>query len=300
MEYLAYNTIAAVLDMGDGTLHDCLRMYTDHTFRGKVIARIENPVVRSFWTEEFPDNDRVRREWVAPVQNKLGQLFTAEPFRNILGQVKSTFDIKSIMDNQQILIVNLAKGRAGYRSKLIGSFILVQLYLAAMRRSLEVQTSGLTPAPCNVYVDEAGTFPPDIFADILSEARKGGLCLTIAHQYLSQLDENVRDAVFGNVGTMVIFRIGRQDADIIGAEFPTLGDGQTPFRSGWLADLALHNVYIKRDRSRAPEFKTDRSLPERKPGLINRSRIIERSRQRYAKPRHLVEQELRRRHGDLA
>jgi hypothetical protein len=263
-----------------------------------VIKRIENPIVRAFWTDEFPDNDRVRREWVAPVQNKLGQFFTAEPFRNILGQVRSTFDLKSIMDNRRVLIVNLAKGRMGYRSKLLGAFLLVQLYLAAMRRALEAQEKGSEPVPCYVYVDEAGTFPPDIFSDILSEARKGGLCLTIAHQYLSQLSEDVRDAVFGNVATMVAFRIGQQDAHIIGTEFPTLGDGETPFKSRWLSELGAHRVFVKYDGEGTPEFTQGETLPARVAGQGSGERVIAESRKRYTKPRHVVQQELERRHGD--
>jgi hypothetical protein len=298
MEYLAYNTVAAILDMGDGNLHDCLRMYTDKTFRGKVINRITNPVVRSFWVNEFPENDRVRREWVAPVQNKIGQLFAAQPFRNILGQVKSTFDVKSIMDNQKIFIVNLAKGTMGYRSKLLGSFLLVQLYLAAMRRALEAQEIGAEPVPCYVYVDEAGTFPPDIFSDILSEARKGGLCLTLAHQYLSQLTEDVRDAVFGNVGTMVMFRIGQQDATIMGQQFPTLGDGATKFPPHLLSELGAHSVYIKFDGENTPEFFKGVTIPGRTFSAGSYKRVINQSRNRYAKPRHEVEQELQQRYGE--
>ena len=217
MEYILTNTLLALLEYPDATLLGVNRMYTDKAYRMKVVDNVKDPVVKDFWTKEFANyGDRYTQEATPAIQNKVGQ-FTGNPLiRNIIGQPKSSFDIRTMMDQKKILIVNLSKGLVGETNmRLLGSMLTTRIFLAAMSRA-DLSAGDLAKLPhFYFYVDEFQNFANETFAEILSEARKYKLNLVIAHQYIEQMDEEVRDAVFGNVGTTVAFRVGPFDAEVL-------------------------------------------------------------------------------------
>jgi hypothetical protein len=211
LEYILRYTILALLDYPNATMLDITRMLTDKKFRNEVLTYVSDPVVRNFWNVEFASwNDKFATEAVAPVLNKVGA-FTANPLvRNIIGQPKSSFNIRQIMDERKILIVNLSRGLVGEdNAALLGALIVTKIQMAAMSRAdIPVEDR----VPFYLYVDEFQNFATDSFATILSEARKYGLCLTVANQYVAQMMPQVKDAVFGNVGTIISFRMSADDA----------------------------------------------------------------------------------------
>ena len=215
LEYILRYTLLALLDYPDSTMLDVTRMLTEKTFRNDVLSYVKDPVVKNFWTVEFASwNDKFATEAVAPILNKVGA-FTANPIvRNIVGQPKSSFNIREIMDKRKILIVNLSRGLVGEdNAALLGSLLVTKIQLAAMSRA-DIDNV-VNRVPFYLYVDEFQNFATDSFATILSEARKYGLCLTVANQYIAQMTQEVRDAVFGNVGSTIAFRMGADDARVM-------------------------------------------------------------------------------------
>lgn len=211
LEYILRYSILALLDYPQATMLDITRILTDKKFRGEVLSYVSDPVVQNFWYVEFASwNDKFAAEAVAPVLNKVGA-FTANPLvRNIIGQPKSGFNIRQIMDERKILIVNLSRGLVGEdNAALLGALLVTKIQMAAMSRA-DVQAE--QRSPFYLYVDEFQNFATDSFATILSEARKYGLCLTVANQYTSQMMPQVKDAVFGNVGSIIAFRMSADDA----------------------------------------------------------------------------------------
>ncbi len=217
MEYILTNTLLALLEYPGATLLGVNRMYTDKEYRKKVVENVKDPVVKDFWTKEYAVyTDRYTQEATPAIQNKVGQ-FTGNPLiRNIIGQPKSSFDIRTMMDEKKILIINLSKGLVGETNmRLLGSMLTTRIFLAAMSRA-NLPAEGLKKLPnFYFYVDEFQNFANETFAEILSEARKYKLNLVIAHQYIEQMEEEVRDAVFGNVGTTIVFRVGPFDAEVL-------------------------------------------------------------------------------------
>lgn len=214
LEYILRYTLLALLDYPDATMLDITRMLTDAKFRKEVLGHVQDPVVKTFWQVEFASwNDKFAAEAVAPVLNKVGA-FTANPLvRNIIGQPKSSFNIRRIMDENKILLVNLSRGLLGEdNASLLGALLVTKIQLAAMSRA-DMDASERTPF--YLYVDEFQNFATDSFATILSEARKYGLNLTVANQYTAQMAVEVKDAVFGNVGSIVAFRMGADDARVM-------------------------------------------------------------------------------------
>jgi hypothetical protein len=242
MEYILNNTLLALLETPGNTLLGVVRMLTDNDFRKKIVGNVQDPMVKNFWNKEYASfNDKYRTEAIAPVLNKIGQFFSTDLIRNILGQTKSTINLREIMDNKKILIVNLSKGRLGEdNSNLLGSLIVTKLQLAAMSR---VDIPESARHDFYVYVDEFQNFTTDSFATILSEARKYRLNLILAHQYISQLTEagndRIRNAIFGNVGTIVSFRIGPDDGQVLEKEFEPV------FLSQQLINLNARQVCLK-------------------------------------------------------
>jgi hypothetical protein len=211
LEYILRYCLLALLEYPEATMLDITRILTDRAFRKEVMSSVTDPVVRNFWTVEFESwNDRFAAEAVAPVLNKVGA-FTANPLvRNIIGQPKSSFNIRKIMDERKILIVNLSRGLVGEdNAALLGALLVTKIQLASMSRA-DIPVS--ERSPFYLYVDEFQHFATDSFATILSEARKYGLNLTVANQYIAQMSPEVKDAVFGNVGSMIAFRMGADDA----------------------------------------------------------------------------------------
>ena len=284
LEYILRYTILALLDRPETTMLDITRMLTDKKFRKETIGYCQDTVVLQFWKVEFASwNDKFVAEAVAPVLNKVGA-FTANPvIRNIIGQPKSTFNVRQIMDEGKILVVNLSKGLIGEdNASILGSFLVTKVQLAAMSRSDIPDVRDRRPF--FLYVDEFQNFATDSFATILSEARKYGLNLTVANQYISQMSDTVRGAVFGNVGTMISFRVSAEDAQILAQQF------QPQFEAGDL--LQMHNrhfivnMVIKGEK--APAFSaTTLNLPP--VSVDNSSYIIENSRIHFGKPRAVVE-----------
>lgn len=218
MEYILNNTLLALLDYPGSTLLGINRLLSDKKYRLKVIRKLKDPVVKAFWQVEFAGyNDRYAQEAVAPIQNKIGQFLSASVIRNMVAQVKSTINIRDLMDNKKIFIMNLSKGRIGEdNSRLLGGMLITEIQLAAMER---VDIPESERQDFFLYVDEFQNFATPSFANILSEARKYRLSLIMAHQYVKQLDELVADAVFGNVGTVVTFRVGGDDAEVLEKEY---------------------------------------------------------------------------------
>ena len=288
LEYILRYTILALLDHPNTTMLDITRMLTDKKFRKEVLATCQDTVVLNFWNIEFASwNDKFQAEAVAPVLNKVGA-FTANPIiRNIIGQPKSTFNIRQLMDEGKILIVNLSKGLIGEdNAGILGAFIVTKIQLAAMSRSDIPNVEDRRPF--YLYVDEFQNFATDSFATILSEARKYGLNLTVANQYISQMQETVRDAVFGNVGTMISFRVSADDSPILSKQF------EPQFEPADL--LQMHNrnfiinMVIKGEKS--PAFSaTTLALPTAQTDYFEH--IVEHSRQAYSRPRAEVEEEIR-------
>ena len=286
MEYILNNTILALLDCPGSTMLGINRMLADRDYRKKVILKLKDPVVKAFWVDEFAKyNERFATEAIAPIQNKVGQFLSASIVRNIVGQVKSTIDMREIMDNQKIFIMNLAKGRIGEdASSLLGNMLVTRLQLAAMAR---VDVPEPKRKDFYLYVDEFQNFATISFANILSEARKYRLNLILAHQYIEQLAEEVAAAVFGNVGTIASFRVGATDAEVLEKEFaPT-------FTAEDLVNLTKYDMYLKLmiDGVSSSPFSAI-GLPPVAGSTGNREKVIRVSRERYAKPKEIVEEKI--------
>lgn len=295
MSYILQNTLHALIEYPDATLLDVNRMYTNKSFRDAVVANIQDVSVRSFWTEEFTKyTDRYTQEATPAIQNKIGQLAANPLIRNIVGQPKSTFDVRKMMDERKILIVNLSKGRVGEgNAMLLGSMMVNKIYLSAMSRA-DTPTRELEHLPqFYLYVDEFQNFANKSFADILSESRKYKLNLTIAHQYIEQMEEEVRAAVFGNVGTMITFRVGAYDAEVLEKEFAP------KFFAQDLVNLGFTQIYLKLmiDGVSSEPFSATTLLPIPVPEISYTHQVIEASRKTYARSRADVEAFIEERHA---
>ena len=287
LEYILRYTILALLDHPNTTMLDITRMLTDKKFRKEVLASCTDTVVLQFWNVEFASwNDKFQAEAIAPVLNKVGA-FTANPIiRNIIGQPKSTFNIREIMDEGKILIVNLSKGLIGEdNAGILGSFLVTKIQLAAMSRQDIPNIEDRRPF--YLYVDEFQNFATDSFATILSEARKYGLNLTVANQYISQMSDSVRDAVFGNVGTMISFRVSADDSPILSKQF------EPNFEALDLLQMHNRNFVINMviNGEKTPAFSA-RTLNLPPAQADNSVAIIENTRRHYSRSRAEVEQEI--------
>ena len=291
MEYILTNTLLALLEYPDATLLGVNRMYTDKEYRKKVVENIKDPSVKSFWVDEFTKyTDRYTQDATPAIQNKVGQ-FTANPLiRNIIGQPKSSFDFRKVIDERKILIINLSKGRIGEsNANLLGSMLITKIYLAAMSRA-DIHDREMQKLPnFYLYVDEFQSFANESFADILSEARKYKLNLTIAHQYVEQMSEEVRAAVFGNVGTMIMFRVGAFDAETLEKEFAPA------FEAEDMVNLGIYQVYLKLmiDGVASHPFSATTLPPILLPEKSSREQVMENSRKFFSQPRPEVEEAIR-------
>ncbi len=284
LEYILRYTILALLDRPETTMLDITRMLTDKKFRKETLSYCTDTVVLQFWNVEFSSwTEKFQAEAIAPILNKVGA-FTANPIiRNIIGQPKSTFNIREIMDEGKILIVNLSKGLLGEdNSGVLGAFLVTKIQLAAMSRSDIPNIADRRPF--YLYVDEFQNFATDSFATILSEARKYGLNLTVANQYISQMSDTVRGAVFGNVGTMISFRVSADDAPILAKQF------EPQFEPNDLLQMANRNFIINMviNGEKVPAFSA-RTLQLPPPQADNTAAIVEHTRSIYGQSREAVE-----------
>ena len=288
LEHILRYTLLALLDRPSTTLLDISRMLTDKDFRKETLDYCKDVTVLQFWKHEFGQwNEKQVNEAIAPVLNKVGA-FTANPIiRNIIGQEKSSFDIRKIMDEGKILVVNLSKGLIGEdNAGILGAFIVTKVQLAAMSRSDIPNVEDRRPF--YLYVDEFQNFATESFAVILSEARKYGLNLTVANQYIAQMTDEVRDAVFGNVGTTISFRVSADDAPVLVKQF------EPTFEEGDLVQMNNRNFIISMiiDGEKVPAFSaTTLSIP--KTPDDNFDAIVESSRNLYSRPRLEVENEIK-------
>lgn len=286
LEYILYAAVAALLDCDNVSLMGIPRMLSDETYRAWVVKQVEDPMVRSFWVNEFARYDRkFIQEAIAPIQNKVGQLLMSSQLRNILGQVRSRMDARFMMDNGRIFIANLSKGKLGAdKANLVGALWVTQFQLAAMARA---DVALHERREFHLYVDEFHSFVSESFASILSEARKYSLGLTLSHQFIDQLKPTILDAIMGNVGSMVAFRVGHRDAEALelafgktypAAQFTSLSNGEV------CAKLLSYGT----DR----DAFLGRTLPPLGRRNGRRDKIIRRSREKYATRREAIERKL--------
>ncbi len=294
MEYILNNCILALLEYPNSTLLGVNRMLADPEYRKKVVDKITDPVVKSFWVQEYARyTQRYEVEATAAIQNKVGQFISNPLIRNIIGQVKSTIDMREVMDKKKILILDLSKGRIGEdNSRLLGALLITKIQLAAMSRADIPEEKR---QDFFLYVDEFQNFATESFTNILSEARKYRLALILGHQYITQMEEEVRDAVFGNVGTIVAFRVGAEDAEWLEKEF------QPEFSAEDLVNLGKYNIYLKLmiNGLTGSAFSAETLPPLPKLEQSNRDKIIKVSRERYGTPRNIIEEKISKWTGAL-
>lgn len=290
LEYVLFATLAALLQCNNTSLLGVSRMLFDERYRRWVVRQVKDPAILSFWVNEFERYDRrFLQEVIAPIQNKVGQVFLAPPLRHVLGQVGSKVNFRFMMDNQRIFIANLSRGGLGEaHSSLLGSLLVASFEVAALSR---VNCAPERREPFFLYVDEFHHCATDAFASILSESRKYGLSLTLAHQYLGQLGEDLSKAVFGNVGSLIAFRVGEADASVLERQF---GGGYARSHFTGLANFELCARLLNH------EPFLGQSLPPLATVRKRRRIIKRRSRQKYCTKRSIVEERierwLRRRH----
>ncbi len=294
MEYILNNCILALLEYSGSTLLGVNRMLSDSDYRQKIVEKVNDPIVKAFWIQEFAKyTQKYETEATAAIQNKIGQFTSAPLIRNIIGQEKSSINIRDIMDNQKILILNLSKGKIGEdASRLLGSLWITKLQLAAMSR---VDTPEQERKDFFLYIDEFQNFATESFANILSEARKYRLSLILGHQYISQMEEKVRDAVFGNVGTIISFRVGAEDASFLEKEF------LPEFNASDLVNLTKYNIYLKLmiDGVASRPFSA-KTLPPIKPSEESqKQKIIKLSREKYSVSKNIVDDAVSRWIGEI-
>ncbi|MDD3794301.1 MAG: type IV secretion system DNA-binding domain-containing protein [Candidatus Gracilibacteria bacterium] len=290
LEHILRNTILALLEYPNSTLISIPLMLTSEVFRNKVVSKIKDPVVKKFWTGEFAKMaPNQRSEAVGPILNKVGQFLSSSILRNVLGQPKNSFSLRWAMDNQKIVIVNLSKGKIGEdASALLGAMLVTKFQMEAMSRA---DISEDKRVDFYLYVDEFQNFATDSFATILSEARKYKLNLVMANQYIDQMQESVRGAVFGNVGSIVSFQVGYHDATIL-KEVLTgeiLEDD--------LMNLKKYNIYTKQliDGMPSRVFSASTFAPNKKHEEVFSKRyekILQVSREKYSKPKNQVEEKI--------
>ncbi len=290
LQYILTNTIATALEAQGTTLLSVTRLLLDKNYRKFILKQVKDPILLKFWEDEFAQmsqNQKLLSESVSPIQNKVGRFNSSAVTRNIIGQVKSTIDLRDIMDNQKILLVNLAQGRLGEETaSLLGGMLITRLQATAMER---VDMPIDERKDFFLYVDEFQNFATDSFAKILSEARKFRLDLCMTNQYIDQLPLTVRQAIFGNVGTLGSFVVSQADASILEKEFaPNVSSAD-------LVSLDAHSMYIKLciDGMTSNTF-SGRSLPPRFEPFGLKEKVIARSREKYGTPKEIIEDKITR------
>lgn len=290
MEYILNTTMMSLLEYPDSTVLSINRMLTDKDFRKRVVASVTDSAVKNAWDELMKWDDKRWSEAVAALINKVGQFSTNPVIRNILGQSKSTFDFRKAMDERKIIIINLSKGMIGEQNApLLGAMLITKIYLAAMSRAeLPAHVIEKMP-PFYFYVDEFQNFANESFASILSEARKYKLCLTVANQFIAQMEETIRDAVFGNMGTTVAFRVGTLDAEFMEKVFAPV------FTQEDLQNIAFAQMYLtlQIDNMGSKPFSAKALDPIPPLQSSMREQVIERSRKNFARPRLEVEESVK-------
>ncbi|HHT9126717.1 MAG TPA: type IV secretory system conjugative DNA transfer family protein [Candidatus Brocadiia bacterium] len=286
LEYILRNTVLSLLYYEGATLLDVSRMLTNKDFRSVIVVKVKDPELRNFWINEFEKYSAyLKTEAISPILNKVGQFLVYPILRNIIGQKKSTFDIGKIMNEKGILLANLSKGRIGEDvSALLGSLLITAIEFEALKRAGQPEHER---KDFYLYLDEFQTFSTMSVAHMLSESRKYHLSLTCANQYLEQLTEETRSAVFGNVGTIISFKVGASDAGFIEREFHDV------FNKEGLLNLPRYHIYLKLviDGVTSRPFSAV-TLPPLECGIgTNKDKVLNLSRKRYGRERKDVEKE---------
>ena len=287
LEHVLRYTVLALLDSENTTTLSILKMLTDKNYRQAIVGRIQDSVVKNFWVSEFAGwSEKFDAEAITPLLNKVGQFVATDLIRNIVGQPKSAFNIREIMDNQKILLVKVSKGLLGEENAdLLGALFVTKIYQAAMSRA-DVREE--QRVPFSLYVDEFQNFATDTFEEILSEARKYRLNLTIAHQYMGQLSENIQKTVFGNVGSIISFRVGSDDATILSEEY------NPKFSERDIINLGVREFYAKLSvNGEIREAFSAKTLDVQYPPNDLTAYIIDNSRKQYGTSKTDVEQLLK-------
>lgn len=290
LEYILYNTVLSALDSQGTTLLSVQRMLTDKEYRKRVLSHVKDPMIHRFWREEYAmieENRKLLSDTVAPIQNKIGRYLSPRITRNILGQTKSTFNIRDMIDSKKIFIANLSKGKIGEETvSLLGGLLIARIYTAAMER---VDMPDEERNDFTLYIDEVQSFTTDAFVNILSEARKYKLSLVINHQFTEQLPMEMRAGIFGNVGTMITFGVGQKDAMVLSQEFAPYVLPED------ILALPNYHIYLRmviNDRMSEPFSAV--SLPFRYESFGYRDIIKQKSREKYTVPRDVIEEKIER------
>lgn len=285
MEYILNNVVLALLEVKGTTLLGINRMMSEKAYRKSIVDQVKDTEVKAFWTQEFASwNDRYAADATAAIQNKIGQFVSNPLIRNIVGQTESSFDIRKAIDARKIFLMNISKGRIGEdASRLLGAMFITRIQLAAMSR---VDVPKHQRPDFSLMVDEFQNFATAAFANILSEARKFNLSLIVAHQYVNQMSEEVRDAIFGNVGTIVAFRVGAEDAELLEKEFAPVFEAQD------IVNLGQRDIYLKLmiDGISSNAFAARTMDTFAAPEQSTREKVIEASRRQYGRKREDVEE----------
>lgn len=289
LEYILYNSVASLLDFEGSTLLGIPRLLTDKDYRQRVISSLLDPIVRHFWLNEFEKyNNSFQKEAIAPIQNKVGQFLSSPPVRNIVGQVKSKIDMGFMMDNRRILLCNLAKGEIGEdKSSLLGSLIVTKIFLSALNRTRQPEEER---QDFYLYIDECQNLATPIFASILSEARKYRLNLILSNQYLGQITTDIKKSIFGNVGTLISFRVGSYDALELETEF------SPEFNAIDLENINRYQIYLKMaiDGLTSRPFSAITLPPLSEQASNNKENIIKSSREKYGMKKEVIEDKINR------
>jgi hypothetical protein len=290
LQYILGNSILTMLQVQNVSLVGLTRLLDDPNYRKFILKQINDPILKKFWEREYADmtkNQKLLTETLSPIQNKVGRFTSGSLIRNIVGQVKSTIDLEDVMNSGKIFLVNLSQGKIGEEnSALLGGMLITRLYTNAMQRVKIPESERLD---FYLYVDEFQNFATTTFVKILSEARKYGLNLVVAHQYVDQLLPEVRDAIFGNVGSMLNFVVGPKDAAVLEREY------RPHLTAEDLVNLEKYH-YVNKitvEGSQTPPF-TGISLPPSWVAQGNKQRIINHSREKYASPKEVVEDKINR------
>lgn len=278
LEHLLRNIILALLDSPNTTLLSIEKMLSDKNYRRKIVDNIQDPNIKQFWMNEFAGyNENYMKDAINPLINKIGQLSSNMAVRNILGQPDMRFDIRDIIDNQKILLIKLPKGLIGEEvTSLLGAIMVTKLYQAAMQRA---DMNATERKDFFFYIDEFQNFSTDTFSNILAEARKYRLNLTIAHQYLGQLSDLIRKTVFGNVGSIVIFRTGAEDAKTLALELAPRFDDHD------IMNLSTRDFYLKMSIQGEMQDAFSARTLESHPNDVHYAAWIQQyARQRYGRP----------------
>ncbi len=286
LEYILRFCLLTLLEYPEATLLHVQPLLTDYYFRNKVLNYVTNSHIHSFWRQEFDKySPALKAEAITPILNKTGVFLASLPIRNIIGQKTKGFNIQDVMDEGKILVANLSKGEIGEdASSLLGSILVTSIQLAALYRATQEEH---TRKPFFLFVDECHSFISLSFADILSEARKYKLSLFLTHQYIDQLDEKIQSAIFGNVGTLISFRIGANDAQRLSKEFAPV------FNESDLVSLPLYSMYIKLmiDGATSKPFSA-LTIPVKAFTTSFKRKVIRHSRKKFGREKELVEKEI--------